>query len=119
VDLSLPSFDTESTPDVERALKGMGMALAFTDQADFTPMAGNGPWGVTGVQQKAFIHLNENGTEAGAATGVTAAATGSTITVPPPAVTIDHPFLYLIRDLQTNAILFAGQEVDPSKGSTP
>jgi serpin B len=120
VDLRLPSFEITSTPKVKEALLAMGMTTAFTASADLTgiadPLPGWPGWYITDVRQKAFISTNERGTEAAATTGVTTAAAGSTTTtVPPVEMTIDHPFVYMIRDMQSGAILFIGQVVDPSK----
>jgi serpin B len=69
---------------------------------------------ISDVVQQAFVKVDEQGTEAAAATGVTvAAAAATTTTLPPPEMTIDHPFMYLIRDMQSGAIAFIGQVVDP------
>jgi serpin B len=117
LDLRMPSFGVSSTPSVKEALQAMGMTTAFTSDADFSGIA-DGDWWITDVAQRAFIEVDEYGTEAAAASGVTMAGASSTTTVPPPEMTIDHPFVYLIYDTQTGAILFIGQMVDPSEGST-
>ena len=114
VDLTMPLFEITSTPAMTEGLKKLGMEIAFTQLADFTGIADpiDGlPWYITDVEQKAFIKVNERGAEAAAATGVTVAAAGSTTTAAPPVeIKIDHPFIYLIRDTQTGAIIFIGQE---------
>ena len=79
VELRLPLFEIDSMPDLKTALKSLGMTTAFSMEADFTAIADplpGGPWLITDVVQKAFVTVNENGTEAAAATGVTAAAGG-------------------------------------------
>jgi serpin B len=117
VDLTMPLFEITSTPGVTEGLKKLGMKTAFSEFADFTGIADpidNLPWYITDVEQKAFIKVNERGAEAAAATGVTMAAAGTTTTgAPPVELKIDHPFIYLIRDTQTGAIIFIGQVVDP------
>jgi serpin B len=117
VDLAMPLFEITSTPAVTDGLKTLGMKTAFTQLADFTGIADpvdNLPWFITDVEQKAFIKVNERGAEAAAATGVTGAAAGTSTTgAPPVEIKIDHPFIYLIRDTQTGAIIFIGQVVDP------
>ena len=117
VDLTMPLFEITSTPAVTDGLKKLGMNIAFSQLADFTGIADpvdNLPWFITDVEQKAFITVNERGAEAAAATGVTSAAAGSTTTAAPPVeLNIDHPFMYLIRDTRTGAIIFIGQVVDP------
>ena len=117
VDLTMPLFEITSTPAVTEGLKKLGMGIAFTQFADFTGIADpveNLPWYITDVEQKAFITVNEQGAEAAAATGVTVAAAGTTTTAAPPVeIKIDHPFIYLIRDTQTGAMIFIGQVVDP------
>jgi serpin B len=113
--LRMPLFETTSTPPLGQALQSMGMTLPFTSEADFSGMTDEpGPFWITKVAQKAFIQVNEEGTEAAAVTGVTmAGAAATTTTSPPVEMTIDHPFVYLIRDIQTGAILFIGQVTDP------
>jgi serpin B len=123
LDLRVPSFEITSTPPVKDGLEALGMKSAFDRlTADFTGIADLLPgwptWYISDVVQKAFITVDEQGTEAAAATGVTVAAGAmSTTTLPPLEMTIDHPFVYLIRDVQTGVILFIGQVVDPSVGS--
>jgi serpin B len=125
LDLRVPSFEITSTPPVKDALQAMGMVTAFNAKAaDFTGIADLLPgwptWYISDVVQKAFIKVDEQGTEAAAATGVTGAAGAeTTTTLPPVEMTIDHPFVYLIRDTQSGAILFIGQVVDPSADSAP
>ena len=92
VDLKMPSFETTTTPPVKKALDAMGMKRAFGPDADFSGMA-DGDWWITDVAQKAFIAVDEYGTEAAAASGVTVAGATSTTTLPPKVMTIDHPFL--------------------------
>ena len=115
VRLGLPRFTYESEFSLRDALEGLGMTDAFEpDRADFSGMDGNRDLYISSVQHKAFVAVDEKGTEAAAATavimGVTSAPIGEPITL-----TIDRPFIYLIRDGQTGTILFLGRVVDPSQ----
>lgn len=119
--LGLPRFEITSTPGIKTALQSLGMTTAFSPKyADLTGIADPLPkfptWYITDVVQKAFITVNEQGTEAAAVTGVTGAAGAAPTTEPYVEMTIDHPFVYLIRDAQTGAIVFVGQVVDPQPG---
>lgn len=94
----------------------MGMPLAFSDDADFRGMSDppnpDDRLHVDDVYHQAFVEVNEEGTEAAAATGVVAVSGGGP---PPPPLTFraDHPFLFLLRDVHTGAILFMGRVADP------
>jgi serpin B len=89
----------------------MGMPDAFSGKADFSGMTGNRDLFISAVVHKAYIDVNEEGTEAAAATGVTMKLTG--IGTPPPVFRADHPFIFLIRDNQTGSILFLGRVANP------
>ena len=124
VAVSLPKFRIAPASSLELApvLRAMGMPLAFTrGRADFTGIA-NPPSPddrlyITHVFHKAFVEVDERGTEAAAATAVVMArAGGAAPSAPPVAFTADHPFLFLIRDLRSGAILFMGRLVDPQAG---
>jgi serpin B len=115
VRLGLPRFTYESEFSLRDALEGLGMTDAFDpDRADFSGMDGNRDLYIASVLHKAFVAVDEKGTEAAAATavimGVTSAPIGEPITI-----TVDRPFIYLIRDGQTGGILFLGRVVDPSQ----
>ena len=88
----------------------MGIPLAFSDQADLTGMDGSGNLSISAVVHKAFVKVNEEGTEAAAATAV-----GIRTTSMPPMFEANHPFLFLIRENSTGTILFIGRITDPSK----
>jgi serpin B len=107
-DVSIPRFKLETRYELPDHLKTLGMREAFYGGADFSGMEtmDNGP--ISEVSQKAFVEVNEEGTEAAAATMVSRA----TSTYPPPFVA-DHPFLFLIRDVQHGTILFMGRIVNP------
>jgi len=91
----------------------MGMPIAFTTGADFSGMTGNHDLFIGDVIHKAFVSVDETGTEAAAATAVVMEMTA--MPQPPMEVSIDHPFIFLIRDIETNTVLFVGRVLDPSK----
>ena len=111
IHLSMPKFKARSHADLVPALKALGMAKAF-GAADFSGITG-GPNGlsVSAVEHEAFIEVDENGTKAAAATGVAVASSHG------PTVTVDRPFLYVIRDKSAGMILFIGRVVDPTQTS--
>jgi serpin B len=98
-----------------KMLASMGMSDAFdARRADFSPMNGSRNLFIGLVVHKAFVEVTEKGTEAAAATGVGMRATSAPIEPPKPEVfRADHPFLFMIRDQRTGAILFMGRLVDP------
>jgi serpin B len=91
----------------------MGIALAFDAQkADFSRMSQSDRLYISAVVHKAFVDVNEAGTEAAAATGVVEAKSASR-PKEPPVFRADHPFVFLIRDNQTGSILFMGRVMNP------
>ena len=112
VALTMPRFEFDSEFSLKDALADMGMPIAFSSSADFSGMTGNCDLFISEVIHKAFVAVDEAGTEAAAATAVimpTAAPPE-----PPVEVTIDHPFIFLIRDIDTGAILFVGRVMNPA-----
>ncbi|NPV74973.1 MAG: serpin family protein [Anaerolineae bacterium] len=115
VDLALPKFTFESQFDLNQALSGLGMADAFNaSQADFSGMTGNRELYISSVVHKAFVAVDETGTEAAAATAVIMGATAA-MPQEPVIFHFDRPFIFLIRDNQTGSILFAGRVLDPTR----
>jgi len=112
VTLTMPQFEFESEFSLKDTLAGMGMRDAFSPgDADFSGMTGNRELYISAVLHKAFVAVDEAGTEAAAATAVImmrAAIPGH-----PVEVTIDRPFIFLIRDIETGAILFVGRVMNP------
>ncbi|MCZ7649387.1 MAG: sigma-70 family RNA polymerase sigma factor [Planctomycetota bacterium] len=104
--LAIPKFRIRSRFDMTDALRGMGMSDAFTPGADFSGITGNEMF-VNRVVHEAYVDLDEKGTEAAAATAV-GMDKGE-----PPSFTLDQPFLFLIRDEKSKAILFMGRIADP------
>jgi serpin B len=121
VRVALPKFRIE--PDAPLALgdvlAGMGMPLAFDPRrADFTAMAdrtAGPPLFLDAVFHEAFVAVDEEGTEAAAATAAVVSVTSATVPPPDaPELVADHPFLFFVRDVESGAILFMGRVTDPA-----
>ena len=115
VEVTLPRFKLESELDLNRPLKQLGMTDMFdASKADFSGMTGGTNTGlsVSNVLQKAFVEVNEEGTEAAAATF---AASIFKMVQSRPEFRCNRPFMFLIRDNLTGMILFSGHVTDPSK----
>ncbi|MCI0682896.1 MAG: serpin family protein [Gemmataceae bacterium] len=111
VDIRLPKFKTTAEFRLDKVLQQMGMRDAFDDRkADFTGLSSMKGLCITAVVHKAFIDVNEAGTEAAAATAI---AIGLRSLPPPARFHADHPFVYLIRDNKTGSVLFMGRVVNP------
>jgi serpin B len=115
VDLSIPKFRAESTFSLADALKGLGVRSAFDDNAaDFSLMNGKGGLYIGAVAHKAFVDVDEEGTEAAAATAIGMARMTAVHPEEPPVVfRADHPFLFLIEDAATGTVLFMGRVARP------
>ena len=111
--LTMPGFEFDSEFSLKDTLAAMGMPVAFTDGADFSGMTGNPELFISDVLHKAFVAVDEKGTEAAAATAVIAGVSSVPIE-PPVQVTVDRPFIFLIRDIDTGAILFIGRVMNPA-----
>jgi serpin B len=111
VQVLFPRFKMTSEFELARVLSAMGMPDAFSLKADFSGMNGNHELSISAVVHKAYVDVNEEGTEAAAATGVGMIATS--IESPPPVFKADHPFIFLIRDNQSGSILFLGRMANP------
>jgi serpin B len=111
IDLSLPRFKMTYSAELTKALAQLGMVSAFVErQADFSSVDGRRDLFVSNALHKAFIEVNEEGTEAAAATGFGVVALA---VVRPRQINVDHPFLFAIRDRATGSLLFLGRIVDP------
>lgn len=113
VALGLPKFEYTSEFNLNDALIAMGMPQAFTGSADFSGMTGTRDLYITDVIHKAFVAVDEAGTEAAAATAVIMGRTS--MPAEPVVVTVDRPFIFVIRDIQTGTVLFVGRVLDPGK----
>jgi serpin B len=112
VQVFVPKFKTTSEFSLAETLGAMGMPEAFTTRADFSGMTGSRDLFISAVVHKAFVNVDEEGTEAAAATGVVMKLTS--VGAPPTVFRADHPFVFLIRDNQTGSILFMGRMMNPS-----
>ncbi len=108
LEVSLPKLQLRSRLQLSSALSALGMPSAFGDQADFSGIAGPpGQLRISTVVQEAFIRVDEAGTKAAAATAV--GISGEVVQVAPAIrFRVDRPFVFVLRDLTTNAVLFAG-----------
>jgi serpin B len=107
VALAMPKFEFDSDFSLKDTLEDMGMPIAFSGAADFSGMTGAPDLCISEVLHKAFVSVDEAGTEAAAATAVSMEETA--MPEQPVEVTIDHPFIFLIRDIETGAVLFVGR----------
>ncbi|PVV82721.1 serpin family protein [Dehalogenimonas alkenigignens] len=112
VNLTMPKFEFDSEFGLKETLAALGMPVAFSDSADFSGMTGRRDLQIQDVVHKSFISVDEAGTEAAAATGVVVGTTS--VPLDPATVTLDRPFIFLIRDIASGALIFTGRVVDPS-----
>ena len=113
VALAMPKFEFDDSFMLADALVELGMVDAFGPGADFSGMTGDRELFISDVIHKAFVSVDEAGTEAAAATAVVMKLTAE-MPEEPVEVTVDRPFIFLIRDIQTGAVLFVGRVLDPS-----
>jgi serpin B len=112
--LDLPKFSYGASFDLKERLSALGMADAFNPEiADFSGMTGHRDLFISRVLHQAFVAVDEEGTEAAAATAVIVAPTS--IMLPDLTLSIDRPFIYAIRDLGTGQILFLGRVLNPTQ----
>jgi serpin B len=112
VTLALPKFTFESEFGLADQLKALGMTDAFDpDQADFSGMTDRNDLFISAVLHKAFVAVDEKGTEAAAATAVIVGVTSAPVFEV--TLSIDRPFIFLIRDIPTGQILFVGRVLNP------
>jgi serpin B len=111
VALTMPKFEFESALRLKKTLMAMGMPIAFSEGADFSGMTGGRDLFISEVVHKAFVSVDEAGTEAAAATAVIMKLTA--MPVAPVEVTVNRPFIFLIRDIETGTVLFLGRILEP------
>ncbi|MBP7828039.1 MAG: serpin family protein [Verrucomicrobia bacterium] len=110
----LPKFKLEWKSDLKPTLAALSRGVAFdARQADFSGMTGNRDLFISAVIHQAVVEVNEQGTEAAAATGVVVALTD--LPPPPRVFRADHPFIFLIREKSSGSVLFLGRVVDPTR----
>ncbi|ACD67019.1 MAG TPA: serpin family protein [Sulfurihydrogenibium sp.] len=114
VEAYIPRFKFTQRFDLSKNLSDMGMKDAFDEvEADFSGINGEkNDLYISKVIHKAFVEVNEEGTEAAAATAV---VLDTKALIEEPVFKADHPFIFLIRDKETGSILFMGRVMDPNK----
>jgi len=116
--LWLPKIHMEARAMLADTLKGMGVRIAFTDNADFSGITGSPDLKIDAVIHQTFLDVDEKGTEAAAATAITMMLTSAMPGPPPPPpfeFKADRPFLFMLRDMRTGLILFIGRHAEPTK----
>ena len=114
VELSMPKWTFEQKADLEPVLSALGAGELFSGDADLSGIDGRPGLFVQAVIHQAFVLVEESGTEAAAATGVSVGRTS----VPEPGtpIALDRPFVYLLRDRKTGSVLFVGRVAEPRQG---
>ncbi|XP_039256722.2 leukocyte elastase inhibitor-like [Styela clava] len=108
--LSLPRFKIEYSSDLVESFKGLGARSIFGSGANFSKISCKEDLYVSAIAHKAFVEVNEEGTEAAAATAIVMTRMAL---LPPHEFMCDHPFLFFIKHKPTNTILFVGRYVNP------
>jgi len=109
LDLSFPRFGIESKVSLGERLQALGMREAFTDSADFSGISPDVY--LSDAFHNATLTIDEEGTEAAAATAFVGVGVSAPAVIIP--VVFDHPFVFFIRDVETNALLFVGHYANP------
>ena len=117
VDIYLPKFQLEIGFELASTLTKMGMPDAFSAGANFSGIDGTTQLHISAIMHKAYVEVNERGTEAAAASG-TLFSWGAQFEARP-VFRADHPFVFLIRDNRSGTILFLGRLVDPTPPASP
>ena len=112
VKITMPKFKIESQFGLKKTLSDLGMPVAFSQgQADFSGIDGAKDLFIRDVVHKSFMNVDETGTEAAAATGVIVGTSAMPTKIYD--VTLDHPFIFFIRDIKTGTIIFLGRVMNP------
>jgi len=110
--ISLPKFEFDTKYFMKNILISLGMPIAFSDDADFSGMTGKKDLYISNVIHQAYVGVDEEGTEAAAATAVIMKELS---VMPVNIFRADHPFIFIIQEKETGNILFLGRVVDPRK----
>jgi len=113
INITIPKFKISTGYQLKPLLSEMGMPIAFTDDANFSKMTSQNDLKISDVFHKAYVEVNEEGTEAAAATAVVIALKSIR---EERSFVANRPFIFLIRDRVSGTLLFMGRIVDPSKG---
>jgi len=111
VTLTMPRFEFDTNLGLKDLLSGMGMQVPFSEAADFSGIAADSDLFISDALHRGTITVDEEGTEAAAATVI---IVGVTSIVESVAVTLDRPFIFTIMDQQTGTILFLGRVLNPA-----
>jgi serpin B len=115
IQLALPRFELTRTADLVEPLEAMGLRRALKlGDADFTGITKAFPLAIGAVLHKAWLRVDEEGTEAAAATALLAPGSAAGMPAPPTPFIVDHPFLFAITHRETGAVLFLGRVADPT-----
>jgi len=112
LELRLPRFTVRTSSRLGELLAALGMPTAFTDDADFSGFTTDDPLKISEVLHEAFVAVDEEGTEAAAATAVVMQRAGA-IPAPPVPFVVDRPFLFAVHEIETGTPLFLGRVTDP------
>ena len=112
----MPRFRLETEFDLIPALRRLGVSEAFGDGADFSGITEAEALQISAVAHKAYIDVDEQGTEAAAATAVIMKVSAALRLPPPVTMVVDRPFLFAIVDTATGLPLFLGQVAQPQAG---
>ncbi len=115
VTVLLPKFKIRFHANLERIFQEMGMALAFSDNADFSDMTSKRDLKIDQIIHQAFVEIDEKGTEAAAATAVTVVKTSARAYDDKIVFNANRPFHFIIRDNNSNTIIFMGRVVNPKE----
>ena len=113
VDVTLPRFKITAEFRLKETLSRLGMPMAFSDTADFSGVATGDRLQLSDVFHKAYVEVNEKGTEAAAATGAVMVPTSAGPLIQREVFRADHPFCFVIRENGTGSLLFAGRLANP------
>jgi len=109
-EIRVPRFEIEYEDTLNEMLKALGMGVAFSGNADFTGINRLGGLAISEVKHKSYVKVDEEGTEAAAVTSVAIVTTG----YPDEEFIVNRPFLFVIHENRSGAILFMGKIVDPT-----
>jgi serpin B len=113
--VSMPKYKVTREVELSKILSAMGMPLAFTaGRADFSGMNGRNDLFISAVIHKAYVEVDEKGTEAAAATAIGVRVMAMPVRREPERFVADHPFIFLIRDTNSGSILFLGRFTGPT-----
>ena len=112
LELRVPRFTVRAAARLGEVLAALGMPTAFTDDADFSGLTVDEPLKISEVLHEAFVAVDEQGTEAAAATAVVMQRAGA-MPQPPVPFVVDRPFLFAIHEVATGTPLFVGRVADP------